>query len=675
MGEAPSATTLAERVEALPAEPGVYLLKSARGRVLYVGKAQNLRQRVRSYLTPGGDGRVRIPKLVRQVADVGVLVTPTVKDALLLENELIKQHRPPFNVRLRDDKQYLALRLDPRETWPRLTMVRRFRRDGAQYFGPYTSSSGMRASLSNLRRIFPMRTCSDAVFRDYARRGRPCIEYEMGRCPGPCCGLVEEAEYRALVKGTELFLRGRSEELVRTLEARMRKAAAEERFEEAARLRDRIAAVEATVERQQIVAERPVDRDVVAVARDGGEVEVQVLHVRDGRVVGSAEHAFSDVGLDDGEIMGSFLGQYYGSDGERQVPGEVLASAPVHDEGAIETFLGERAGRRVRIRVPQRGPGRELVEMAGRNATLALRRRLEARESVQAAEEELRERLGLTRRPRRIECYDVSNLQGTLAVGSRVVFEDGQPVKADYRRYRVREAAAGDDLACMREVLARRLARRDREPLPDLLVVDGGPGQLAVATALLRDAGVALDHVGLAKERDEGARGPRVRRSGGLKAERLFLPGRKNPVLLPPSSRGLLLLQRVRDEAHRFAIEFQRTLRRKAGLTSILEEIPGVGPGKRRALLRELGSLRAVKSAPPEALARVSGLSRADAERVHAFFRALERVPPDEGRGVEGEGGSEPGAEAAPDPGVQEAPDAARDGPEPGRAREGDFPG
>jgi len=427
----------------------------------------------------------------------------------------------------------------------------------------------------------------------------------------------------------------------------------------------RMGAVEATLERQQMVADRPLDRDAVALSRDGGEVEVQVLHVRDGRVMGSAEHGFSDVRLDDGEVMASFLGQYYGGDAERQVPAEILTSVALEDDGAVEAFLGERAGRRVQVRLAQRGAGRELVQMAQHNAELALRRRLEARESVEAAQEELREKLGLARPPRRIECYDVSNLAGTLAVGSRVVFEDGQPRKADYRRYRIREAPAGDDLACMREVLTRRLARREREPLPDLLVVDGGAGQLAVATALLRDAGLELDHVGLAKERDAEAPSARVRRSGGLKAERLFLPGRKNPVLLPPDSRGLLLLQRTRDEAHRFAIEFQRGLRQKVGLTSILQEIPGIGPGKRRALLRELGSLRAVRAAAPERLAAVSGLSTADAERVHGFFRALASAEAEP---------AAPGPEGAAtdvprEPASEEGPASGAEG------WEGEFPG
>jgi len=345
--------------------------------------------------------------------------------------------------------------------------------------------------------------------------------------------------------------------------------------------------------------------------------------VREGRVIGASEHAFSGVDLDDAEVMASCLGQYYAGDAERQVPAEVLAQPEPADDGALEALLSERAGRKVTVRAPQRGPAAELVALAVKNAELALQRRIDARESVDAAAGELRDALGLAALPRRIECYDISNLAGTLAVGSRVVFQDGQPAKADYRRYRVREAPAGDDLACLREVLARRLARREGEPLPDLLVVDGGRGQLAVASALLADAGIVLDHIGIAKERDLGSPSPRVKRSGGLKAERVFLPNRVNPVLLPPSGRAMLLLQRVRDEAHRFAIEFQRELRRRVGLTSILQEIPGIGPGKRKSLLRELGSLRRVREAPLEALAAVRGISQRDAEAIRRFFDEL----------------------------------------------------
>ncbi len=613
---------LAETVEALPAEPGVYLFKTTAGRVLYVGKAQNLRARVRSYLS-GGDGRPNIPLLIERIQSVDVVVTASVKDALLLENELIKRHKPPFNVRLRDDKQYLALRLDPRETWPRLTQVRRFRRDGAWYFGPYTSSGAMRESVSNLRRILPLRSCREAVFRDYARRGRPCIEFEMKRCPGPCCGLVSREAYDELVRGTALFLRGRSGELAEALKVRMQEAAAAERFEDAARLRNQIQAVERTVESQRMVTPQSIDRDVFALARRGGEVEVQALHVRDGRVMGAQGFGFSGVSLDDGAVMSSFLGQFYGAEEGREIPAEVLTPVPVDDDGALDALFAERTGRRVALRTPRRGRLFELLATALANAELGLRQRLEARESLDAACADLQQALGLSRLPRHIEGYDVSTFAGTLTVASRVVFRDGQPTKADFRRYRIREAAPDDDLACLREVFSRRLARAETEPLPDLMLVDGGKAQLSVLSTALSDAGLRVDAISLAKERDAESPSPRVRRSGGLKSERVFLPGRRDPVRLSPSSRALLLLQRVRDESHRFAIEFQRDLRSKQGLVSILEEIPGIGPGKRRALLRELGSLRAVRSASAERLAAVTGISVRDATTLRGFFDAL----------------------------------------------------
>ncbi|RIL06495.1 MAG: excinuclease ABC subunit C [Proteobacteria bacterium] len=677
--EAPvGAAALEERAQRLPATSGVYLFKNARGKVLYVGKAQNLRARVRSYLRAGGDGRHRIPEMVERAADVEVVVTPSVKAALLLENELIKRHKPAFNVRLRDDKQYLGLRIDPREPWPRPTPVRRFREDGAAYFGPFTSSLSLREAISNLRRIFPLRSCSDPVFRDYARRGRPCIEFEMKRCLAPCCGLVGAPEYAQLVEGTVLFLRGRSDDLLRELGDAMQRAAAEERYEDAARLRDRIAAVEQTVQKQTIVGERAVDRDVFGFARRGGEVEIALLHVRAGRVVGHAAHAFSDLVLDDAEVFGSFLVQYYAVP-DRPVPGEVWVPFEPSESAALREWLAERAGRRVLLRAPQRGAGREMIAMADANAELRLAQRLDARESVAAALAELQERLGLAKLPQRIECYDVSTLAGTLAVGSRVAFVDGQPDKNGYRRYRIREAPAGDDLACMREMLARRIAKASSDPLPDLLVVDGGRGQLGVAVAALHDAGVAIaneasaldrstdalfrrsepeasgqiagpDVIGLSKERAGEGASARVRRSGGLKAEHVHLPQRKDPVLLPPSSAALLLLQRVRDEAHRFAIEFQRSLRQRAHMTSILEEIPGIGPTRRRALLRELGSLRAVREATPDALAAVDGISAADAARIRAFFAALE-APESADAAIE----AEPALAADPAPPASEA--------------------
>ena len=608
-----------ETAESLPTQPGVYLFKGENDRVLYVGKAQNLRVRVRSYLS-GGDGRYQIPQLVERIRDVDVVVTPSVKDALLLENELIKRHKPPFNVRLRDDKQYLALRLDPAERWPRVTQVRRFRHDGAQYFGPFTSSLAVKSAVSTLRRIFPLRSCRDPVFRDYARRGRPCIEFEMKRCLGPCCDLVNEADYAELVRGTTLFLRGRSDELSTHLSERMQKAGEEERFEEAARLRDQIANLKNSFERQRIVSDQLVDRDVFGLVRDGGEVEVQVLHVRAGRVIGTQGYGFSNVRVDDGEVISSFLGQYYGIGQGRQIPAEVIAPMEVADDGGLEALLRDQLGKKVSIRVPRRGPLRELLAFATANAEVGLSRRLEARESVESALDELREGLDLTEIPRRIECYDVSTFRDSVAVASGVVFQDGAPCKADYRRYRIREAAPDDDLACLREVFQRRFARVDSEPLPDLLMVDGGRGQLAVLLAALRDAGLHGDAIALSKERDLESASPRVRRSGGLKSERVFTPSRVDPVMLAPNSRGLLLLQHVRDESHRFAIEFQRKLRAKAGMMSILEELPGIGPAKRRALLRHFGSLRAVRGASQSELLKVSGISARDAAVLYRFF-------------------------------------------------------
>jgi excinuclease ABC subunit C len=481
----------------------------------------------------------------------------------------------------------------------------------------------MRDAVSNLRRIFPLRSCSDSVFRDYRRRGRPCIEYEMKRCVGPCCDLVEKAGYDELVRGTVLFLRGRSDELVEGMRRRMLEAGEAERFEEAARLRDQIAAVERTVERQQIVGERLVDRDVFGLARKGGEACVQVLYVREGRVVGTQDYAFSDVRLDDGEVMSSFLGQYYGRQRKRQIPDEVLTPEAICDDGALETLLAENAGRKVGLRTPRRGSSVELVRTARRNAELSLVRRLEARESIETALAELRERLSLRALPRRIEGYDVSTLHGTLTVASRVCFENGQPQKQHYRRYRIGQVAPGDDYAALREVFRRRLARVDSEPLPDLFLVDGGKGQLAVLCAALADAGLMADAVALSKERDAESPSPRVRRSGGLKAERIHLPERRDPVMLPPNSRGLLFLQRVRDESHRFAIDFQRSLRSKRNFASILEELPGIGPKKRQALLRELGSLRAVRAASEATLAAVRGISARDAATIRRFFDAL----------------------------------------------------
>ncbi len=628
-------SALEERIAGLPIEAGVYLFKDGAGRVLYVGKAQSLRARVRSYFSKGGDGRHQVPFLVARVADVDVVVTSNVKEALLLENALIKKHKPRFNVRLRDDKNYLALRLDPREAYPRFTETRSFARDGALYFGPYTSSTSLRETLDSLQRIFPLRTCADPVLRSYRRQGRPCLEHSVGRCSAPCVGRIADEAYADLVAGATLLLRGKAGDLLGELRERMDEAAAAERFEEAARLRDRARAIERTVESQAMVSRTFVDRDVFGVARDGPRLEFQVLHVRQGKLAGGNAYEFRDVAGDDVEALGSFLGQFYAA--EREIPREVLVPFELGAEleAAFQEHWRERAGHAVDVVVPKRGERRRLVELATRNAELALAERGRREQNIEAVLESLREAVRMEKRPTRVECYDVSHLQGTLGVASRVVFVDGRPHKDGYRRYKLRETLPGDDYGAMREVLRRRLEKQEGDPPPDLLLLDGGKGQLNAARALfvdLRVEGVAL--ASLAKERDETPGSTRVLRHAGQKREKLFLPGVKDPVLLPPDSSALLLLQRIRDESHRFAITYQRELRKKTQLRSILDELPGIGPVKRRALLRTLGSLEKVRLASLEALEAVPKLSKADAAVVHGFFRPAEAAAPPADRPV-----------------------------------------
>jgi excinuclease ABC subunit C len=614
-------SALEERIALLPIEPGVYLFRDAEGRVLYVGKAQSLRARVRSYFNRGGDGRMQVPFLVERIADVEVIATANVKEALLLENQLIKKHKPRFNVRLRDDKNYLALRLDPAEAYPRFTETRKFARDGALYFGPYTSSTSLRETLASLQRIFPLRTCSDPVFRSYRRQGRPCLEHSIGRCAAPCCGRITDSAYGDLVAGATLLLRGKADDLLGRLREQMRAASEGERFEEAGRLRDRVRAVERTVESQAMVSRKFVDRDAFGLAREGPRLEIQALHVRQGKIAGGAAYEFRDVAGDDGEALGSFLAQFYAA--EREIPREVLLPLELEAGGAFAELWRERAGHAVELAAPKRGERRRLVELATHNAALALEARDQRAQNSGELLEGVREALRLERAPVTIECYDISHLQGNLGVASRVTFVDARPHKAGYRRYKLRETSPGDDYGAMREVLRRRLERLESEPAPDLLLLDGGKGQLNAARALFADLGVqGIALASLAKERDDESPSPRVLRHGGQKREKVFLPGVKDPILLAPDSTALLLLQRVRDESHRFAIGYHRDLRKKSQFRSILDELPGIGPMKRRALLRHLGSLEKIRGATLAELEAVPKLGRRAAGIVHRFFHA-----------------------------------------------------
>ncbi len=612
---------LQQKVRNLPTQPGVYLFMDGEGTVLYVGKAKSLRARVRTYFVQGGDGRFSMHRLVPRIRDVEIVVTGNVKEALLLENQLIKKHRPRYNVRLRDDKNYLSLRIDPKEPFPRFTQTRGFAQDGAAHFGPYTSSLSLRETLSTLQGIFPLRTCSDAVMRSYGRRGRPCIEHAMGRCSAPCCDRVDEATYASLVQGAMLFLKGKSSNLLSEMRGAMQEASAEERYEDASRLRDRIRAIERTMEQQSMISTGFEDRDVIALAREAGEVEFQVMHVRQGKLIGGDGHAFRNVQMADSDLMSSFLAQFY--DAERELPPEVLVSVEVENADAFEELWRERVGKRVTLATPQRGERRRLADLALRNARLTLMERSRSERSVMEALEELQAKLRLPELPAHIECYDVSHLSGQQHVASRVVFVDGVPNKQKYRRYKLRAVTPGDDYGALREVLTRRLSKLDRDEAPDLILIDGGKGQLNTVRVVAKDLGVEeIPLASIAKNRDPESASGRVQRHGGAKPERIFLPNVKDPIMLVADSAALLLVQRLRDESHRFAIEYHRKLRQKSGLRSSLEDVPGIGPAKRKALLKHFGGLAGIRNAAESELLAVPKLNQQDAENLRLFFRS-----------------------------------------------------
>jgi excinuclease ABC subunit C len=647
---------LRKKLDELPTDPGCYLMKDHRGTVVYVGKASSLRSRVRSYFDAGGDDRLFVALLDDLLGDVEVIVTRSEKEAVLLENELIKKHRPRFNVRLRDDKDFIVLRLDERHPYPRLEVWRARQRkdDGARYFGPYSSASSIRETLRIVNRFFQLRTCTDHVFD---HRKRPCILYQIGRCPAPCVYEVAEADYRASVEDAIAFLEGRETELVERLRRRMDDAAGALRYEEAARVRDQLVAVERSLEKQRVLMADRADRDVVGVYREGPDLVLQVLAMRGGKLQDSRSYPFAGQEFPEAEILSSFLSLYYE---QNAAPEEVLV--PIEPDGAdaLAEVLSERRGRRVRLLTPQRGAKADLLEVAARNAEQSFRSWQEKGERREQALGALVKALHLTRPPRWMECYDISTFQGALAVGSGVSFKDGEPDKANYRRYKVKGVAGQDDYAMLHEVITRRLRRAMAEnAFPDLLVIDGGKGQLNAALAAAKDLGVStspvagipgapfVEMVGLAKSRlvdpvslgttrviaRRASRGAAQALADAAEArdrgfvselarspERVFLPGRKEPVVLRQNSAELFVLARIRDEAHRFAITFHRKLRRERNFQSVLEEIPGIGAGRKRALLRHFGSLKRVKEANVEELAAVEGFGPKQARTVFEFF-------------------------------------------------------
>ncbi|TMB28594.1 MAG: excinuclease ABC subunit UvrC [Deltaproteobacteria bacterium] len=672
---------LRNKLDALPPQPGVYLMKDKAGEVVYVGKAASLRARVNQYFQPRtGDERAFIPFLEDLLGDIEVMITPSEKDALLLENELIKKHRPRFNIKLRDDKNFISLRLSRTHPYPRLEVVRRVRKDGARYFGPYASASAIRETLAIVNRHFQLRTCTDQVM---ANRRRPCLQYQIKRCPAPCVYSVPEEEYQRSVEEVALFLEGKADELQSQLTTRMNDASTKLQFERAAQLRDQRRAIERSLEKQRTVLADTADQDVLGYYREGGLLELQLLFFRGGRLSGGRSFSFKKQEFPTEELVMSFLDQYYESGA--LIPKELLLPIALPDAEAREALLSERKGERVRILVPERGEKARLLEMAAENARHNFEERQRTEKNTFDHLQRLQTRLRLPRLPRRIEGFDISTFQGQLTVGSQVVFTDGEPDKSGYRLFKVRGEAVGDDFAAMFQVLTRRLKRGiEDENLPDLLVVDGGKGQLNVARAALREVGLSLSDVplaGLAKSRvleneerfaaRQGFRladawaekaGPepevpqiedaaarvgeevranaeppsrlgRSRKKGRFKKdeierspERVFLPGQKNPLVLRQNTGELFLLARLRDEAHRFAITYHRKLRRERNFRSVLEQIPGVGEKRKRALLAHFGSLKRIRAASPEEIAQVEGFNRDLAERIQRFLAAEARA-------------------------------------------------
>ena len=594
-------------VNNFPSSPGVYLMKTSEGSVIYVGKARNLKKRVRSYVGDTNDSRLHIRFMVQMVASVEYIVTDTEKEALILENTLIKQHRPKYNINLRDDKTYFSLRMDMKEPFPRLSIVRKVPSDGARYFGPYSSATSAKEVLKQLYKMFPLRHYPLATCM---ARKRPCLYHQIKQCSAPCCGLITAEEYAALAEGAALFLEGKNTEIARLYRARMQQASLDMRYEDAARYRDLLRAIEVTVERQKMVA-RGGDSDVFGLHREGDQMQIALLHIRGGTLTGGRGFLF-DWEMESEEGLASFLNEYY--DLDTPIPPQILIPFQIPEPAPLEELLTEKSGKKVTISAPQRGPKLEMVKLAQKNAETAARERLARESSSATLLSELAERLNLPRPPRRIECYDISNIQGEMAVGSRVVFIDGKADRSLYRRYRIKGVLQSDDFAMMREVLSRRFRAESAEEKPDLIVVDGGLGQLGVLNAVLEELSVTgVEAAGLAKSRvARDMESEEISRSD----ERVFRPGRKNPISLRQSSAPLLLLVRIRDEAHRFAVTYHKTVRSKVLITSELEGVAGIGAKRKKALLARFGSLKGVREATLEELCGTPGMTGSAAKAV-----------------------------------------------------------
>ncbi len=606
-------------LDTLPEKPGCYLMKDAKGEVIYVGKAVNLRRRVRSYFHASAQQNPKTRRLVAHIASIEWITVGSELEALILEMNLIKKHRPRYNVRLKDDKRYPYIKVHWQDPFPKVTVTRRVEQDGACYFGPYASVWAVHQTLDVLRKIFPFLTCNRPIT---GKDPRACLYYDIGLCSAPCIGAISQEDYRRMISDLCEFLKGRTEPIVRRLQKEMHEAAEKLEFEKAARLRDQIEAIHKIVERQRVVSQSGLDSDVLALARDKDQACVEVFFIRGGKLIGREHFVLENTAdVPDPKVLAEFLKQFYGSAG--QLPPQVLLPHEVEEAELIREWLNdERRGVHVEISIPKDEEQRALIELAAQNAAETLAA-LQAQQAAAAHKQTealaaLQEALGLSEPPLRIEGYDISHLHGTAAVGSMVVFEQGVPKKSHYRRFNIR-TAAGDDFGSLEEVLTRRLNRwkaareaaqspvpqKRPDPsfarLPDLMLIDGGKGQLARALKVLRRFGLENEvfALGLAKAEEE-----------------IYLPGKKEPLRLPRNSPALFLLQRVRDEAHRFAITANRKRRVRIGLASALENVPGVGPVRRRALLKRFGSVEGVRAATVDEIAALPGFSRKLAQSI-----------------------------------------------------------
>lgn len=587
-------------------------MKDGKGQAIYIGKALSLKNRVRSYFQRGSKGE-KTEIMVRQIADLETIVTHTELEALALESNLIKKHRPRYNIILRDDKNYPYLRFDVKSEFPRLEVVRRLKKDGALYYGPYVPAGGMWESLALIRRTFPIAPCKTEFKAE--KPARPCIQFQIGRCMAPCNGEADRAQYHDVVNQVRLFLEGKNRDLIDMLKQRMQEASDNLEYERAAELRDRIAKIEGALEKQKIISSGFENQDVIGMAFESGRADIQALFIRNGMLLGRKDFYLEDVrGMTREEVLDDFLRQFYSK--EMIVPQEVLLPLEPRDLGVFERFLSEKGGGRVEALVPQRGRKRELVQMASDNAAQSLREHVLSGRSKEKILKRLQDELGLLNLPRRIEAFDISTIQGAESVASMVSFENNHPDKRNYKRYRIRTVKGQDDFASMAEVIRRRYEKAGKEGnLPDLILIDGGKAQLNAALDTLRDVGVeGPDVIGLAKARsgEEGV---------DREFERVFLPGVEEPIILEPTNATTHLVARVRDEAHRFAITYHRKLRDKKAVHSELDDIPCIGEVRKKALLRHFGSVEKIRQATAEEVAAVKGMSGKAAEEIVHYFK------------------------------------------------------